>query len=295
MGRYDFGLDVGPSQSTAWGISGNGSVVVGGEFPSSLTGSAHPFRWSQAGGYQDLGLPTGFASGTATDANNDGSVIAGTLRTAGGLRQGFRWTESGGIQPLSFGTEVLGMSRDGSTIVGGLGTAGTGFRWTEAAGMEFFQPLGGTNRAGVSGVNFDGSIVVGNCGQANIPTRWINGVPSVLAPNDTSGINLAAAFVSDNGNVVAGIGQLSNGDQFAAVWTPDTGIVRLSDYLAMNGVVVPAGSILTSCTGLSADGSTFVGGALTPVGSQAFVATIPAPGASAILVIGAVALLRRRH
>jgi len=269
-GREDFGFTL-PS---ALGISGNGQVLVGG---SPGTGSI-AFRWSQSGGVQTLGTLPGFTDADAIDANFDGSVVVGTNSFNGaGTKQAYRWTPSGGMQGLGLNTTAYGVSGNGNVVIGEFGSAPQGFIWTQAGGRQNLIGLpGGTGATLARGINFDGSIIVGRSGPStNLPTMWINGVPVELNSNLTSG-GFTPNGVSDDGTVVVGQAQAPGG-QFAGIWTSTTGVVRLSDYLAMNGVSIPAGVRLFNCTGVSADGRTFAGWTEGSLGIQGYVATIPTP------------------
>ena len=67
------------------------------------------------------GMPAGWSFASA--ANGDGTVIAGTMDTAGG-REVFRWTETSGLQRLgdlpggTVDASVAGISADGTVIAG---------------------------------------------------------------------------------------------------------------------------------------------------------------------------------
>ncbi|MEN3000412.1 MAG: hypothetical protein ABDI19_01060 [Armatimonadota bacterium] len=102
------------------------------------------FRWTEATGMQDLGLP---AQGTTVRfLSEDGSLMIGHIRTDHSTII-FRWSESAGLQFL--GTlggaraEVTGITWDGSVLVGWSQTASGQthvFRWTEATGMQDLGP-----------------------------------------------------------------------------------------------------------------------------------------------------------
>lgn len=295
-GRNDFGMDGLGLRSVGQGISGDGRFVVGGGLGPAPENS-RAFRWSQAGGFEDVGVLPGFAQASAIGANDDGSIVVGTCLTAGGFPTGFRWTATGGMQPIGTATYLRAISRDGSTIIGNQGTATDGFVWTQSGGLQLLPPLGGVGHAAAGGVNFDGSIVVGL--SDTIPSRatmWVNGVPSEML----RGVGGPSAFfglgVSDDGRVVVGSGQDALSNFVAGVWTSSTGIIPLTTYLASNGVVLPEGVRLTNCMAVSADGLTFVGNAAGgAIGRQGFVATIPAPGAIAVLAAAMFTARRRRR
>lgn len=123
--------------STALGVSGDGSVVVG---YSESTSGTEAFRWTQAGGMVGLGdLAGGWFDSHANGVNNDGSVVVGNSNSANG-NEAFRWTQAGGMVSVASWlaaagmsttgftvlTDARGVSADGNTVVGyGTSTNGT--------------------------------------------------------------------------------------------------------------------------------------------------------------------------
>jgi len=271
-GRNDFGASL-PVQAWISGISGNGLTVVG----SRANGNPRAITWSQASGYQVLGTLPGYSFSEGADANFDGSIIVGTLSNGSGSEpQAFRWTQATGMQGLGFGTRADAISGDGSTIVGTRSDQPLAMRWTQVGGLQTLPSLAGNGDSHARAVNFDGNLIVGNSGPTFRPTIWTNGSPVELLsalPNS----RLTPFDLSDDGSVVAGQIQNDAGALFAGVWTPTTNTIRLQDYLASNGVTIPAGVALTTCTAVSADGRTFAGYTEGSMGRQGFVATIPVP------------------
>jgi probable HAF family extracellular repeat protein len=95
------------------------------------------FRWTAAGGMQDLGMLGGIEN-EARDVSADGSVVVGV--SSG---RAFRWTQVTGMQDLGtlsgYGSKALGVSADGSVVVGAARNAAgqlRAFRWTPDGGME---------------------------------------------------------------------------------------------------------------------------------------------------------------
>jgi probable HAF family extracellular repeat protein len=125
----------------AFGVSADGSVVVGRA--ANAAGQYRAFRWTEAGGMQDLGTLPGGCCSSAYGVSADGSVVVGWARNAAGQYRAFRWTEAGGMQDLGTlgGSEsaAYGVSADGSVVVGEAENAAgqrRAFRWTAAGGME---------------------------------------------------------------------------------------------------------------------------------------------------------------
>jgi probable HAF family extracellular repeat protein len=122
-------------ESMAYGVSADGSAVVG--VARNAAGNQHAFRWTAAGGMQDLG------EGEAYGVSADGSVVVGVARNAAGDRRAFRWTAAGEMQDLGTlggsSSGAYGVSTDGSVVVGGALNAAVrdrAFRWTASGGME---------------------------------------------------------------------------------------------------------------------------------------------------------------
>jgi probable HAF family extracellular repeat protein len=130
----------GGGYSEAWGVSADGSVVVG--WARNAAGQSRAFRWTASGGMQDLGTLGGGRS-EASGVSADGAVVVGWSYNAAGQWRAFRWTASGGMQDLgTLGgrrSEAYGVSADGSVVVGCAQNAigyDHAFRWTASGGME---------------------------------------------------------------------------------------------------------------------------------------------------------------
>ena len=83
-------------RSVAYGLSGDGSTVVGDSNAADSRAGyyQHAYRWSRQGGMQDLG------SGIAGGVSRDGSVVAGLSNGA------FRWTAATGMVNIGSGRET---------------------------------------------------------------------------------------------------------------------------------------------------------------------------------------------
>jgi probable HAF family extracellular repeat protein len=121
---------VASSVSAAADISADGLVVVGDS--SGVGVPRRAFRWTQAAGMQDIGLPATGSSAWANAVNADGSVIVGAY-TIANTRHAMVWSAPDGARDLqqllmqhgssgeiAYWTlqEATGVSDDGRTAVG---------------------------------------------------------------------------------------------------------------------------------------------------------------------------------
>ncbi len=318
-GREDFGLEPGmPYSSPAWATDATGQTIVG----RATLGKPFPlvdraYRRIGNGSLQNLGLLPGQTESFALGVSGDGATVVGYADHLEGPFDGygeaFRWTEPGGMQGLGYvrpgGTwsAARGISRDGTTIVGENQTGGVGgdteaFIWTAAGGMRALPGLPGSgfnDWEQANAANADGSVVVG---WADVPgagsshaARWVGAVLQDLGT--LPGIPYSHAWsVSDNGQVIGGTAY-GGGQRAATVWTPTAGMLDLGSFLALHGVTMPAGYQPEYVFSVSGDGQTLGGVALnlTTNRREGFVATIPSPGALAVLAPLAPPLMRRRR
>lgn len=95
--------------TTANAIDNAGDVA--GSF--SINGTSHAFVYSKTGGFQDLGLSTGYISSGASGINNQGQVV-GTLGTLGTASRAFIYSSNTGIVDL--GTLGGGLTSSANAI-----------------------------------------------------------------------------------------------------------------------------------------------------------------------------------
>jgi probable HAF family extracellular repeat protein len=257
----------GGTASTAYGVSADGSVVVGVGF----TPDQVAFRWTRATGMQPLGFLPGGSASLAQAASADGSVVVGWSTSTSGM-QAFRWAEGGGMQPLGFlpgGVFSIstGVSADGGVVVGQGGNPTQAFRWTATGGMQGLGFSLGGNFSSATEVSADGGVVVGvanDAANSYRPFLWTGGGMTILT--DPNGVfsGGSAEGVSADGSVVVGEGSSPLGPQ-AFRWTAAGGMVGLGD--------LPGGSFFSRALATSADGSVVVGGSITdsPGQVEAFV------------------------
>ncbi len=173
--------------STAYGVSRDGTVVVGGIW----AGASHEvgFRWTAGTGAVELALPPGFTSSAAVGISADNSTIIGAaIRDADGDRaaeeyQAVRHRADGTIDLLGDlpGGPVFSVahavSADGSVVVGRSAVGGAiprgddrAFVWDAAHGMRDLKTLltalgadlDGWTRTAARDVSDDGLTIVGS-------------------------------------------------------------------------------------------------------------------------------------
>ncbi|MCH9806694.1 MAG: autotransporter domain-containing protein [Alphaproteobacteria bacterium] len=263
-------LPGGGSRSFAFGVSDDGSVVVG---QAASSNGFEAFRWTSGGGMVGLGdLPGGFFRSSALGVSANGSVVVGQSRSASGY-EAFRWTSGGGMVGLgdlpggSYYSSALAVSADGSVVIGeGRSAHGPeAFRWTSGGGMVGLGDLpGGFFGSTAYGVSSDGSIVVGfgTSAHGHEAFRWTSGGGMVGLGDLPGGAFLSYAYgVSADGSVVVGEGISANGTE-AFRWTSGGGMIGLGD--------LPGGSFVSIAYGVNADGTVVVGQGNSTSGFEAF-------------------------
>jgi len=94
----------------------------------------------------------------------------------------------------------------------------------------------------------------------------LGAIPRGRGPNEQEQEDTSTAIaVSDDGSVVVGIsGRTPPTDAF--IWTPETKIVRLTDYLTTKGVTGFTGWTLVNAVAVSPDGKIISGTGINPAG-----------------------------
>jgi probable HAF family extracellular repeat protein len=196
----------------------------------------------------------------------------------------------GDLSGGSFSSRAIGISADGSVVVG-TGTSASGdeaFRWEDTgtcaldntgddprmAGLGDLP--GSIFRSTAGGVSADGSVVVGDSYSASGPEafRWDSegGMVGLGLIPGHSAFSSASATSAD-GSVVVGYSQATAIPDFANrqeafLWTSDGDMVGLGDL--PGGSEYPSGSFQSVASGVSADGSVVVGGGKSDSGHEAF-------------------------
>ena len=165
-------LPGGAFSSRAYGVSADGSVVVGQGRNRSNYNEA--FRWTAQEGMRGLGFLPGHGASVARAVSADTSVVVGASSPGQNICEAFRWEDGemvglGDLPGGDFYSYAYGVSADGSVVVGHGDpgdSAGGAFRWTAESGMVNLGDIPGERPgSGALAVAGDGSIVVGRAGK----------------------------------------------------------------------------------------------------------------------------------
>ena len=235
--------------SIALGVSADGSVIVGQAYISQT--KAVTFRWDQANGMVNLGT---FDEGVNSDSTPTAVSADGRTVIGWDFKQGFLPAGPGGaamngrrgaiwwdgkerlLHPLGWAGEAWATNDVGSIIVGQ------------------FHPLDTNNKVGGASTYmwtaWDGHFA--DLGAVQVP---IGGGQSNYVSQPYA--------VSDDGSVVGG--DTGVYEKFAMIWTPETGMMYVSDYLTIKGVTDHLSwLILTRTIYISPDGRVVVGYGAVP-------------------------------
>ena len=234
------------SISSAYGVSGDGSVVVGLAWVTA--GDAHGFRWDAVNGSVDLGALNGQSS-RANAVSADGNVIVG-------------WDEDPSLYNYPSWRGVL---------------------WWQGLG-RLLHPFGWIGQA--AGTNDVGSVIVGRGAPASYRhayryTAWdgqivdLGSIPRGIGPIKDQEDTSYATATSDDGTVIVGnSGWMPPLDAF--IWTPSTNMMKAADFLKAKGVTVPDGWLLVTVIAVSPNGKIFAGTGVNPAGiPEGWVASLP--------------------
>ncbi len=280
-------LEGGNVLSAAYGVSTDGSVVVGYSHSSfGLVNGDQAFRWTQKTGLEALGELAGGGTGSVARAvSGDGTIVVGDSFSATG-DQAFRWTEGTGMvgigdlpggDPFSI---AYGISADGNVIVGNSSSANSGSLAVEGFRKVGINPIVGIGDlpgsiffSAAQGASADGSFIAGygtstaSGASSSEAFRWSAGTgPVGIGDLPGGGFGSNAFAISADGSVVVGIG-VSSAGVVAFRWTDPAsggnGMQSIGD--------LPEGSVFSRANGVSADGTVVVGQSVGANGMEGFV------------------------
>jgi hypothetical protein len=248
-------------------VTGSGQQIIG-----TATNPADGLQWAAV-----YDVPTGVWTlmdllpggegcsdwGTGYAGNFDGTMATGLAWIPNCRAEAFKWVQGVGTVGLgrlddrsSRGTD---MSDDGSMVVGFAENPTGGFRqmayWTDDVVGP--QVLGDGDPGELYAVDSYGTSACGIWNSQQVYWDPVNGlVPIGTLPGEFEG---SAFDISDDGKVVGEAGNPFFGAITATIWTVEDGLMPIADYFATFDVPTPEGFIYSRCTGVSADGQTFVG------------------------------------
>lgn len=314
---------LGPDTLWASGASYDGSIIVGIGRAETMF-ELEAFVWSAdeafyLGNLSDVGNHSG-----AYDVSYSGSVVIGTGESEmeGGsgyiitVQEAFRWTEEDGMIGLGnlqgglFSSHALGVSADGSIVVGysGFESGIEACRWTVDGGMVGLGDLmGGNFYSKAFDVSADGSVVTGYSESTSgyEAFRWENDVMFGLDDLPGGTFYSEAWGVSADGSVIVGFSDCG-GDILGAtntydydkcnlielgveafIWDAEHGMRNLKGLLEGEYGLDLNGWTLLHAYSISADGMTIVGDGVNPDGYyEGWIATIPEPSTVILLCLG---------
>ncbi|MFG0283186.1 MAG: PEP-CTERM sorting domain-containing protein [Phycisphaerales bacterium JB039] len=257
------GLTADPNpRGTAWGISGDGQVVVGDAHDGSIY---RAIRWTWSGGMESLGdLPGGPFPSFALGVSPDGQTIVGSTISPLG-REGFKWTQSEGMVGLGdlpggiYRSYAWDTSNGGKRIVGQADyefdpvVIGRAVRWDDgAAPVQIVDTY-----SEAIGLSPDGSVVVGYApapGGGTEAFRWTEAGGVELLGDLPGGDTFSFAYgVNADGSVIVGAGRGADNLHQVVRWTDAGGIEALGN---LPGSMPRTEATAWAC---SADGSVIVG------------------------------------
>jgi len=261
----------GTFRSEALAISDDGQVVIGRS--SSARSSEEGFRKVASDTLIPLLGPGGVrVTGEPRALTPAGDVIAGKIFISGFL-QAARWTAATDWVPLSdipggdFASQVLGISADGSVLVG-WGASPAGYesaRWVNGSVVAMGDLPGGAHNSAAACISADGSTIIGTGYSASGAEvfRWGSGTGMVSLGEIPGGAYYGEPFgMTPDGSVIVGKAGTSSGTE-AFRWIQAGGFQVLGD--------LPNGVFESIAFDVSADGATVVGVGATQAGPEAFV------------------------
>jgi probable HAF family extracellular repeat protein len=236
----------GGSISVATGVSGDGSIIVGGAIDASSQTQA--VRWVGNNTIENLGvLPGGFSS-SAQAISADGTTIVGISNDSNGGGRAVRWVGNNGIEALDAWTagsnfaEARFVNTNGSIIGGDVNDLNGNTimaRWVGNNPVEVLGVLPGGTYSQPSAMSADGSVMIGSGDTSTssaVPLRSVGGnqvqVLDILS-GDTYGF---ANAVNANGSVIVGVSYDSGFNGKAVRWVGNNPVESLSNLLTAKNV-----------------------------------------------------------
>ncbi len=232
------GIHSGAGGGRSYGQAINSHGVVTGSFSHAPDGPERPFRWSAAGGAEDLGLAPGLPWPSAGRVLNDAGLIAGVATIDDEQTHAFVWTRSGGTVAIdtrgSVESTPVAVGAGGEVAGNRLASFEDGgdrpFLWTRTGGMVDL----GTGRGTTAWVNAmtPGLHIAGGIGYADGRQRAMSWTRrgGMRELGTLGGRTSVARDVNARGQIV-GFAEDQAGAMRAFVWSADGGMLDLNQAL----------------------------------------------------------------
>jgi probable HAF family extracellular repeat protein len=213
-----------------YALSGDGTVMAanyGGEI----------YRWTAAGGFEDLGLGDTYSS--SIGISRDGSTIISGYIGSDGFSRPALWNGSGLVDlghPHN-GCTTIGNSWGSGYGVSGNGSIAVGLAWTctDAEGFEWTAKTGnlslghpaGSRSSRASAISANGKTIVGfweDPTGPRRPVRWVGGKHDLFLGAKTIG---EATAVNGNGTQIVGQSLDASGTEVAFFYSDNRGLITL--------------------------------------------------------------------
>jgi probable HAF family extracellular repeat protein len=213
-----------------YALSGDGTVMAanyGGEI----------YRWTAAGGFQDLGPGDSYSS--SIGISRDGSTIISGYIGSDGFSRPAVWNASGLVDlghPRNGCKKVgnswgsgYGVSGDGKVAVGlaWTCTAAEGFEWTANTGNLSLGHPAGNYSSRASAISANAKTIVGfweDPTGSRRPVRWVGGKHDLFLGANTIG---EATAVNGNGTQIVGQSLDASGNEIAFFYSDKSGLIAL--------------------------------------------------------------------
>ncbi|NGO63795.1 autotransporter domain-containing protein [Rhizobium daejeonense] len=313
---YNIGQMVPSAPTIVFDVSNAGAVVGAANMADSTIRNA--FRWTLDGGFENLGSFDGVSTAVdsiATAISDDGRRVAGYSYSSDSpwLPRAFVWVEGAttGVidnRQMHVLASLTPTGRSMAEAISGDGLFAAGMsnvasgnyhavRWdmrnitsNYISAVQDLGTLGGSESM-ANGISRDGRVVIGWSGHAGPygihAFRWEEGGtrggvanPQMEDLGTLGGESSEALAVNADGSIV--VGRSDDDDTYddrAFRWTRETGMIKVSDWLAQSGVDI-GDVVLKSATGVSDDGGVIVGRMEDPEsegGETAFIARVAVP------------------